>query len=490
MSRRKTIARNAAVMMGSQAITWGLTLLLTIFLPRYLGAAAVGKFHFANSLWAVVAIMAAFGMDTLLTKEIARNRERLAGLVWNSMLLRLGLFVLGWGGVLIFLQSFGYPADTRQVVFVLGFSSLLWLLAGATQSALQGLERMEYNSLGMILSKVVYTLVSIGLLLAGQGVLVIAGVSVLAAAVNLLVQSTALRRLSPIPIRIDWSEMRRLLKAGVPYLLSGIFLVIYMQFDIVILSLLINDQAVGWYGAADQLFGTLLFIPTVLMTAVFPSLSRLFVSDSEALLKITRKSLDLHMLFSVPIGLGVLVVANQAVVLLFGSDFAPSGPILALMGIVLILTYLNVFLGQTLISMDRQNQWTAVMAAATVATLPLDLWLIPWCQAAFNNGGIGGALSFIITEGVMVLAGLAILPRGTLNRANWLYAGRAILAGLVMTGATWGLRENFIVLPIAVGGLVYLLMAWVLRLAAPEDVHLVKEMSRNALNQLRSKLGA
>lgn len=485
MSNRKTIAKNAAVLMGSQVLTWGMTLLLTIFLPRYLGASAIGKFHFSTSVWAIVAIIATFGMDTLLTKEIARHPERLPTLLWNSAVLRLGLFGLGWLGMILFLNAFGYPTETRQVVYVMGAASLLWLVSGAAQSALQGLERMEFNSLGMVLSKLVNTVVGIALLLAGQGVLIIAAVGGLAALVNFAVQFYFLRRITPLPFHVNLTEMRHLFRAGLPYLFSAIFLVVYMQFDIVIISLLIDDRAVGWYGAADQLFGTLLFVPTVLMTAVFPTISRQFITDPDALARTTRKSFDLSVLLSLPVGLGTLVVADQAVVLLFGEEFAPSGPILALMGIVLILTYLNVFLGQFLISMDRQNQWTAVMAVATLATLPLDLWLIPLCERTFGNGGLGGAISFIITEFLMMVAGLFLLPRGILQRANAWLAVRAIFAGLVMTGTAWLVRQQFIVLPILVGTLVYAGMLWLLRLIPAEDAALLRDLTRAVLRRLR-----
>jgi len=484
MSNRKTIAKNAAVMMGSQVITWGLTLLLTIFLPRYLGPAAVGKFHFATSAWAIITVIAAFGMDTLLTKEIARHPELLAGYVWNSVAARLTLFGLGFIAMAAFVHGFNYPTETIQVVYIMGAATLFWLLSGAFQSALQGLERMEFNSLGMVLSKLVNTVLCIVLLLFGQGVLVIAAVGGLAAGLNLLVLFLSLRRLHPLPIQFHLSQMRQLMRAGFPYLMSAVFLVIYMQFDIVILSLLVNDQAVGWYGAADQLFGTLLFVPTVLMTAVFPVISRQFISDPDGMRRTTRKSFDLSMLLSIPIGLGTLVVANQVVVLLFGPEFAPSGPILALMGLVLILTYLNVFLGQFLISMDRQNQWTVVMAVATLATLFLDLWLIPLCQRVYANGGIGGAISFIITEAGMMIAGFWLLPAGTLSRQNGWMSVRTMLAGLLMTAVIWPIRDQFIAIPVAVGALVYLALVWLLHLVPHEDITLVKDIALNAMRRL------
>jgi O-antigen/teichoic acid export membrane protein len=275
-----------------------------------------------------------------------------------------------------------------------------------------------------------------------------------------------------------------MIQASLPYFLSGVFLVVYMQVDIVIISLFVSERAVGWYGTADQLFGTFLFIPTVFMAAVFPALSRLYASASDNLPHLMRKSFDLLLLLGVPIGLGVLVIADPLVVLLFGPDFAPSGPILAIMGIVIILTYQNMLVGQFLISTDRQNAWTIVMAVATVATIPLDVLLIPWCQATFGNGAIGGALSFVITELGMIVAGLVLLPPGSLDRSNVWSAARVLIAGGVMAAGVWWWRQSFIAVPIAVGAVIYVALVLLLRIIPREDM----ELMRGAISQQLSAI--
>jgi O-antigen/teichoic acid export membrane protein len=495
MSARETVARNAIILMGTQVVTWGLTLLLTIVLPRYLGPAAIGKFHLANSVWAIVGIVVAFGTNTLLVKEIARSPARLPELVASTLMLRSLLFVLGFLGVIAFLTLADYPPETRWVLYIVGLAQLVWLFIGIFESSLQGLERMEYVSLGNIAGKTVNTALCIGLVLAGQGINAVAAAGVVAALINLLIQFRSLRRLVNLKTQRvfpNLAGLRWLLKAGFPYLMTHIFLVIYMEIDIVIISLLIHDAAVGWYGAADQLFGTFLFVPTVVMTAVFPALSRRYaaVLDDEAeswapLYRAARRTFDLLVVLSIPIGLGVLAIADPLVVLLFGKQFANSGPILALMGIVLILTYLNILLGQFLISMDRQNRWTVVMAIATVATLPLDLWLIPLCDRLYGNGGIGGSISFIITEGGMMIAGLVMLPRGVLSKSNAWRATRALLAGLAMVAGIWWARDLFLGIPIALGALIYTALAWPLRLIQRDDIELAQVLMQKATGRLR-----
>src|SRR5262249_44803858 len=146
-------------------------------------------------------------------------------------------------------------------------------------------------------------------------------------------------------------------------------LVLYNQTDTLVIASLVSSTVLGWYSAATQLFATFLFIPVILMTSIFPALTRTYTNDSAAAIRILRKCFDLMLLIAMPIGLGLVVISDSLVVLLYGQAFAPSGPVLAIMGVVLICTYQNILLGRFLISIDRQNVWTLVMIGAAVATI-------------------------------------------------------------------------------------------------------------------------
>ncbi len=465
-------------MMFTQLITWGMTLALTIFLPRYLGAAAVGRLIFVSSLWAIITVIATFGMDTYMFRTIARDPARMPSLLWNSIAVRSMLFILGCIALSAFLRFFDYPEDTRQLAWIMAFNGLTWLFIGAVQSSLQGLEAMAHSSMGYIVNKVVNTSLAIILLLLGVGVEVIAVVIVISSISNLAVQFYFLRRQSALPLSFDTGEMKNLMRSSLPFLFSAVFLVGYMELDKVMISLLADEQSIGWYGSANQLFGTLLFIPSVLMTAVFPALARRSQADEHGFYRMSRTNLNLLLLLAIPMGLGLVAVAKPVVLLLFGPGFAPSGPILSVLGIVLILTYLNVFLGQTLISQDRQNAWTWVMAVCTLATVPLDLVLIPWCAETFKNAGLGGALSFVITEAGMVVCGVYLLPRGMLDRSTVVIALKSALAGLVMFPVAWLLQDQMILVPILAGAIVYFGMAWMLGILPMQYFQVYIEMAR------------
>lgn len=483
------VARNAGVLMVSQILTWGLTLLLTIFLPRKLGATAIGQLHLGSSLWMVAGIAVGFGMDTLLAKQVARTPGRAAALLRRSMLLRAALYVLVFGLVYLYASQV-YPRATVTVILVVGVGTLFWQLTNAVQATLQGLERMEYISAGSVAGKAFVTIVSLALLFMGYGVVVMAWVNAAGGLVTLLVQGSYLRRSLPpaTGAAVSNSEM---LRAGLPYLANGLLLTGYMQLDVVIISLLVNETVVGWYGTADRLFGTLLFIPSVFITAVFPTLARLATDDRDALARMMRRSFDLLLWLALPMGLGIVVLAAPAVHLLYGQGFTPSGPVLALFGVVLIFTYLNMLVGYFLISVDRQRQWAWVQGGALAASIPLDLLLVPWTQQQYGNGAMGGALAFIVTEAGMLGAGLWLLPAGTLTwRRNGWGGLRALLAAGLMALLVWQLRDLFLPIPVAAGAVTYALLLWLLRVVPPEDWRFLRWLGRRLMSRLGLAGGA
>src|SRR5215204_6854491 len=112
----RTIAKNASFLMVSQVITWGLTFVLTIFLPRYLGPAGIGQLQLAGSLWAIVAVIATLGTDKLVMKEIARAPDRLNELISSTLVLRTVLFMFGALGMAVYLKWVDYPTQTMSVI--------------------------------------------------------------------------------------------------------------------------------------------------------------------------------------------------------------------------------------------------------------------------------------------------------------------------------------------------------------------------------------
>jgi hypothetical protein len=82
--------------------------------------------------------------------------------------------------------------------------------------------------------------------------------------------------------------------------------------------------------------------------------------------------------------------------------------------------------------------WTWVMAATTVVNPLLNLAFIPAAEARYENGAIGAAVSLVLTEIVVVTAGLTIVGRLVFDRRT---LGRVAL-GIAAAAAMWGVGRE------------------------------------------------
>jgi O-antigen/teichoic acid export membrane protein len=473
------------VMMASQLFTWGLAFVLAIFLPRYLGAAGLGELSIATSIWSIMSVLITFGMDLHITKTIARDPDKTAEVLGTSLVIRFIFFAFAC--VLVGLYLFFVRYDTRiiELIAIVGVSYLFISLSSALGSVLIGLERMDLTSLNSVITKTLGTALSILCIFIGYSVHAIAASGWIVSIFSILFTGYFISRQYKIRLRFSINEAKEMLRVSAPYLITGITLNAYQQIDTLFIASMVDTKTVGWYNTAMNLFSTLMFLPVAFGTVIFPALSRSYVKAQEKLHMIARRSIDLMFLLSIPVGLGVMVVSKPLVLLLYGSEFVASSSILGVLGVVLIFTYLNTVLGQLLISTDRTSKWNVVMIVATLLTIPLDLILVPWTRDVFQNGALGGALSFLLTECGMVIAAFLLLPNGTLQWSNVRTAILTLVAGLLMVATSWWFRDNLMFVSILVGGLTYSIAVLLLRIIPREDFILIRAAALSMLNRIR-----
>jgi len=475
--------------MVSQVIGWGLSLVITIFLPRYLGAENYGKLSLAGSLWIIVVNFATFGMDTYLTREIARDRNKLDLLLSQSLLLRLILFIFGAILLIVYLMFTDYSPETYQVIAILAISNFNTLICGGFIATVQALERMEILAYSSILGNVLSTVFLFIAMFLGFGLNAFAWIiSVVPSIILLFYMTYSLLRLHPFKFRPSTEDLRGFLTASFSFFLLYILISLYHQSDTVIISLLVDERGVGLYSAADKLLASIFFIPNIFMTVLFPTFSRLSKEDADKLSKLFRKAIHMMIWLGTAFGLGTLIISDQIVRLIYGSEYINSGPILALKAVVTAGTFCNIILGIYFMSIDRQKSWLFVLAMGTVSQIPLNIIFVPLFDRYLGNGAMGAALSCVITEAGMTIAGIFMLPKQILDRTTVSYFIRTMLAGGCMVAGSWWLRDSFIAIPIIVGAAIFILISYVLKLLSGEEWQLLYETITKATSRIRSKL--
>lgn len=475
---RTSIGRNLVHMGTSQLLTWGLSSVLLVVQPRYLGVETIGELRLAVSLWAIVQMLVGLGTAQYLTLAISRNRRAGLALVGPVIVLKVIVFVVSSAAMGVFVLLGDHPDRFVAIMALLGVSNLFLAISQTLNASFTGLERMSVIAVATVVNRLFGTVAAITILLVGGDVVSMVVVLVVAQMISFGILVNAYRKVTSLQFRGWRGQARPILAGSVVFLVAGLSLVVYQQVDTIVLAILVDDEALGWYATGDVLFATLLFPVTIVMGSLFPVIGRLHEHDPDELVRLIRRTTRILLVVTVPIGLGTVVMGPSIAVTFLGEDFRETGDVLMVLGPVIILTFATVLLGKVATGTGRQAFWTKLMIVGIVATIPLDLLFVPWADRVFSNGAIGGAMAYAATESMMVLVGLWKISPYLVERGIASRAVRVAVAGAVMMAASWPLRDRFIVLPVVVGMLAYLVAVAALRVLNADERELLMKVVR------------
>lgn len=475
---RRSIRRNLAAMLSSQLVTWALATVLAVIVPRYLPPEVTGDLRLAQSLWTIAAIFIGLGTSQFLQLEVARRPRDGLGDVGPVLALRS----VAWIVALAVIAAYAVGVDGTENFIVLaalvGVVALITSWSEVLGTSFLGLERMSTPALAAVVAKAFNVVAVIVVLVLGGGVYGVVAVAGLSSLVALVQIYWHYRKIAGFRFA-GWSrQVRRIVSASFPFMLAGAGLVVYQQIDVVVISWVAGREDLGWYTTADLLVGSLLFPATALVATIFPVLGRLHEHDPDALRNLVQRSFSLLLLLGAPIAAGTMLVAPTFAPTLFGEDYREVGDVLVALGPMILVTFGTILFGMTALATERGKLWVIVLFTSAALTVPLDLLLVPWASDRFDNGAIGGAVAYIITETFQFTVGLVVVVPYLVRWRNvWLFA-RVLLAAGIMAAAVWPVRELFVVVPAAVGAAVYGLAVLALRLLDPDDVAVLRGAAR------------
>src|SRR5260221_2447837 len=288
----------------------------------------------------IASAVAGLGITPLIIKDIARNLDRAGEYVGTGVLIRLLLavpFLLMVGGTALIAP---YSADTRLIITIITVTMLLRFAAAPITSGLQAFQKMHINAVGDVITNGFISFAGVALVVFFKGgMIIIALVSLAASLVVMSVEGWVLSRTTPIRARFDGKLIRYMIVGSLPYWVSGLVLTFYLWVDSVLLSFFTQPRVVGWYGVATNLFGALLFVPTILSTALLPALAQAHLHDRPGMRVLMRRSFTLITGLSLPLAVGTALLAPAIINRIYGADFAPSGQILIVLAVTLVPTY-------------------------------------------------------------------------------------------------------------------------------------------------------
>ena len=472
MNVTRRVAKNSVALFISTAIRVGLAFAFTIYIGRTMGPDWLGKLAILLAFLNVFQILAAFGIPPLVTREVARDPSMTSRYFYGALLAQGMLGIVAAGLMAFFAWVLRYPADTTAMLFAATLSVPLFAIAAASGAILQAHERMEFIAIIEAIHSAIQWLVLITIPLAQWGVVALSGIKVGGMAVMMVCYLVFLLRLKVVgrPIfdfRFAWQLARR----SSDLLLLALFGSILFRMDVLVLSKVLDEAAVGIYNAAQQLVKMVALMATAYTNAIYPTLSRLFQDRPRFFMAAIRKSLQYGEMLMLPLAVGTAFLAQQLIVLIYGPvGYGDSVFVLQLLAWYMPMQFAYVILSQALIASDQQNRARQVAFVMVSASFIYQLLLTRLMGAP--GAAVAGVLSY--------LTGAILTRRYVAQSIGWFRSrvvfGKPVLATLGMALLLWPFRQQplFVVVPLAV--VVYLGLLLALRTFAPEDLALVRRL--------------
>jgi O-antigen/teichoic acid export membrane protein len=467
------IFRNTAVQVVADLASKVLTFAFYVYMARKLGHGEFGDYVFALSLALLTTVVAGFGTDAILVREVAREGDTLRSLFWNAIGIKLAFGAVGVGAALAVAVVGDYGTEVRVAVVLLASASVLELVSKTVGATFQAFDDLGPPAVALFLQRSLTATVGITALAIGTGVVGVAAIYLGGAVAALAYSARVLgtRRIRP-PIRLSAERARWLILASFPIGLAAIFDTIVFRADATILSLMKGNAEVGLYGAAYQMLETTLFLSYAFVAAVLPTLSRLDRGTRPSLGEGYESTLKVITALLLPLGTAFVLFAEPLTRLLYGAGYADAASAVRLLGGAAALYGISYLSCYILILQDRARILAWVSIAVAVENVGLNLLLIP----AYSFDGAAAVTSISELTFAVVLTGFALRQTGPVSVWRIALGPTSACAGMGLVAFAIGAN----LVGLAVAAVVYLvLLLLVERRLYPDDVRMAIDSVRH-----------
>lgn len=392
MTTARRTFRNTALLTAFEVANPLLSLLLIGTMSRRLGAAGLGAYNLLLNFYFVAQSMTSLGLNSLITREVSRERTAAVRYLCSSALLGVLVSVGVGAGVLGSIRWAGYGPEMQAGGWMVALSLLPSIVILYSESVFIAFEKVQYIVYLAMLENLAKVGAGLWLLHRGHGVLALVA-SFAAFRLLTLVLNLAIfhRTIAPLAWTLDASVTRDLLR-NVP-VFGTIFIVasLYWRADVFMLSKLAGLAAVGYYTAGYRLFAISQVVPKSFNTSIYPVFSHLFKQSPDSFRRANSLSIRYILVALLPVAAGVHGLAGPIVRLLFGAGFEPAVPVLKVVIWTLVPYGIVRVLASGLFASNRQVIDLKVNLMGLGTNLALNAALIP------RYGAVGCAWATLLS---------------------------------------------------------------------------------------------
>ena len=341
------------------------------------------------------------------------------------------------------------------------------------EAALVAFERAEFVTIGSVIESLIRIPLSVAVLVSGFGWLGLMWVLLFSRLMMLVFYSHAIWKVAKPRWSFRWPSMRRFVSCWRVFAAENWMATLYTSLDVLVLSYFSGEVAVGIYSAAWKVVRLGTVFAKSYTTAIFPVMSRLHGKSKQSFGKLYRQTIRIMALVAIPAVVGICILADDAIKILYTDEFSECTPVLRVLVWVLLVEFLNPFLSHALFAQGKQFRSMQVAGVSLAVNIVLTGVLV------YFYGVVGAAMGTVLGGFVASICySYFLMPKDELIATAIVFL-RVFTAAIGLGVALFLIQSEALVTKIMFATVVYGILLLLVGAVRIKDFHDAKSLVRS-----------
>lgn len=412
--------KNTSWIMLGRIFQIGITFIMTMLVPRYLGPEKYGVITYAYSFVVIFSSFATLGLNDIAVKELLDKNNNKEEVVGTMVLMKLVASVFS----IVFINSIVLITNDSKIIRIAALLQSLSLLFQSLDTLTYFYQSQYLSHKTAIINVMAYTITAafrVYGLLHGKSVEWFAfAVSFDYLVISIFLLFVYLKDGHKLAFNLNIGK--KFLSKSYNYIFASLMIGIYGKIDVIILENNINETVVGYYSAATTLVNAWPFVLQALIDSFSPIIINKHQENKLGEYERHLKQMYATIFYvSLIVGVVILLFSDLIVGIIFGEAYLPASIPLKIVGFSSAFSYFGVARATWTQCENKISYEKIIYSLGAISSVILNLILIP------KFGIVGAAISLTATQFLTNFVYVLLIPA---TRKN----GKLILDGIMLKG--------------------------------------------------------
>lgn len=446
---RRDVGRSMGWFALAQVAVRLIGLVVVVVVARVFSTDDFGRYSVALALSAMLTMPVESGMGAYLVREGTQKPDRLGVLLGHALSLQAALGLAAVAAAAVVGSLLDYDRETLTTTMLMTVGAAVVVITRSQMSVLVSLKRARQFATFSSVQALVLAALTVLAAVLGWGPVGIGVATLITSVLSFPAAQIVLRRHWKLRITFQREGMRETFMGSFAYSASKLGNALLTYLDAVMVQALRGNAAAAQYGAAYRLYGALRMFPQIYADSISQPLAKLAKADRTAFGALYNRAASQLFIIGVPIAVGGFVLREPVMTAIFGERYTAAATAAGILLLTLLVTFPRTAIVVSALAIGLERQVALAYGMTIVFNVVANALLIP------SYGPTGAALALAMSMPVFGgFLALSLSRAGIRMKVDARYL-KAVVAGAAMSGAVLITGGLPLIVPIAVGAVVY-----------------------------------